>query len=80
MPAIRRREVEYGIAFDKPQWISIITIIVVAIIFGVYLGGLKHVPARGIYIAIEGVVALIIAWLIGRRKPNLADGFKAEED
>ena len=41
---------------------------VVAIIFGVYLGGLKHVPARGIYIAIEGVVALIIAWLIGRRK------------
>lgn len=80
LPAIRRREVEYGIAFDKPQWISIITIIVVAIILGVYLGGLKHVPARGLYIAIEGVVALIIAWLIGRRKPNLADGFKAEED
>ena len=80
LPGIRKREVEYGIAFDKVQWISMISIIIVSIVLGLYLGGLKHLAARGIYIAVEGVLSLLIVWLIGRRKPNLANGFKAEED
>ncbi len=79
LPGIRRREVKYGIAFDKPQWISIITIIVLAVVLGVYLGGLKQVGLRGLYIVIEGLIALLIVWLIGRKKPNLAEGFKNEE-
>ena len=80
LPGIRHREVEYGIAFDKVQWISMIAIIMCSIIFGIYLGGLKHLSGRGIYIAVEGIFSLLIVWLIGRRKPNLANGFKAEED
>lgn len=80
LPGIRHREVEYGIAFDKVQWISMIAITMCSIIFGIYLGGLKHLSGRGIYIAVEGIFSLLIVWLIGRRKPNLANGFKAEED
>lgn len=80
LPGIRHREVEYGIAFDKVQWISMIAIIMCSIIFGIYLGGLKHLSGRGIYIAVESIFSLLIVWLIGRRKPDLANGFKAEED
>lgn len=57
-----------------------IAIIIGSIIFGIYLGGLKHLSRRGIYIAVEGILSLLIVWLIGRRKPNLANGFNAEED
>lgn len=79
LPGIRRRETKYGIAFDKPQWISIIAVILIAVIAGLYLGGSK-LALRGLYVFIEGIVALIIVWLIGRRKPNLANGFKGEEE
>lgn len=57
-----------------------IAIIMCSIIFGIYLGGLKHLSGRGIYIAVESIFSLLIVWLIGRRKPDLANGFKAEED
>lgn len=78
LPGIRRRETKYGIAFDKTQWISIIAIILVAVVAGLYLGGSK-LAMRGLYVFIEGITALLIVWLIGRRKPNLANGFKGEE-
>ena len=78
LPGIRKREIEYGIAFDKRQWISMISIIVVAIILGLYMGGSK-IALRGLYILFEGILAIVIVWLIGRRKPDLNDGFKAEE-
>lgn len=79
LPGIRKREEEYGIAFDKKQWISMIALILIAVVFGIYLGGTK-IALRGLYIVIEALVALLVVWLIGRRKPNLADGFKAEEE
>lgn len=78
LPGIRRREVEYGIAFDKPQCISMIALILIAIIAGISLGAIK-LPLRGLYIFIEGIAVLIIVWLIGRRKPDINNGFKAEE-
>ena len=78
LPGIRRREVEYGIAFDKPQCISMIALILIAIIAGISLGATK-LPLRGLYIFIEGIAVLIIVWLIGRRKPDINNGFKAEE-
>ncbi|WP_236694717.1 amino acid permease [Lactobacillus hamsteri] len=78
LPGIRRREVEYGIAFDKPQWISMIAIVLIAIIAGISLGATK-ISLRGLYIIIEGIIALLIVWLIGRRKPDINNGFKAEE-
>lgn len=79
LPGIRKREIEYGVAFDKPQWISIIGIILIAIVLGLYMGGTK-IALRGLYILIEGIIALLIVWLIGRRKPNLANAFKGEKD
>lgn len=77
LPGIRKREIEYGIAFDKKQWVSIITLIVIGVITGLYLGGTK-IALRGLYIAIEGVAILLVCWIIGRKKPNLNDGFKSE--
>lgn len=79
LPSIRRREIKYGVAFDKPQWISIIAIILIAVILGLYMGGSK-IALRGLYILIEGIIALFVVWIIGRRKPNLNDAFKAEKD
>lgn len=78
LPGIRRREVKYGIAFDKPQWISMIALILIAIIAGISLGATK-LPLRGLYIFIEEIAVLIIVWLIGRRKPDINNSFKAEE-
>ena len=72
LPGIRQREREYGIAFTRNQWIIMGILIVGSIIFGVYMGSLKHLPLRGAYIAIEAVIALIITWLVGRRKPVTA--------
>lgn len=72
LPGIRQREREYGIAFTRNQWIIMGILIVGSIIFGVYMGSLKHLPWRGAYIAIEAVIALIITWLVGRRKPVTA--------
>nr|WP_277612427.1 amino acid permease [Lactobacillus agrestimuris] len=79
LPGIRKRETKYGIAFDKPQWISMIALIIIAIVVGISLGATK-LPLRGLYIFIEAIIALLIVWIIGRRKPNLSNGFKAEEN
>ncbi|KAB1976790.1 APC family permease [Lactobacillus crispatus] len=68
LPGIRRREEEYGIAFDKAQWIWMGILIIGSIILDVWLGSTK-LPMRIALIVIEAVVALILTWLVGRRKP-----------
>ena len=71
LPGIRRREEEYGIAFDRSQWIWMGIIIVGSIILDVWLGSTK-IPMRIAMIIIEAIVALIATWLVGRRKPQNA--------
>lgn len=68
LPGIRRREEEYGIAFDKSQWIWMGILIIGSIILDIWLGSTK-LPMRIALIVIEAVVALILTWLVGRRKP-----------
>ena len=69
LPGIRRREEEYGIAFDKSQWIWMGILIIGSIILGVWLGSTK-IPMRITMIIVEAIAALIITWLVGRRKPQ----------
>ena len=71
LPGIRHREEEYGIAFDKSQWIWMGIIIIGSIILDVWLGSTK-IPARIIMIIVEAIAALIITWIVGRRKPQQA--------
>ncbi len=71
LPGIRRREEEYGIAFDRSQWIWMGIIISGSIILDVWLGSTK-IPMRIAMIIIEAIVALIATWLVGRRKPQNA--------
>lgn len=71
LPGIRRREEEYGIAFDKSQWIWMGIIIIGSIILDVWLGSTK-IPARITIIIVEAIAALIITWIVGRRKPQQA--------
>lgn len=68
LPGIRRREVEYGIAFDKAQWIWMGILIIGSIILDIWLGSTK-IPLRIAMIVIQAVIALILTWLVGRRKP-----------
>lgn len=68
LPGIRRREEEYGIAFDKSQWIWMGILIIGSIILDVWLGSTK-IPARITMIIVEAITALIITWIVGRRKP-----------
>lgn len=69
LPGIRRREEEYGIAFDKSQWIWMGILIIGSIILDVWLGSTK-IPARITMIIVEAIAALIITWIVGRRKPQ----------
>lgn len=71
LPGIRRREEESGIAFDKSQWIWMGIIIIGSIILDVWLGSTK-IPARITMIIVEAIAALIITWIVGRRKPQQA--------
>lgn len=71
LPGIRCREEEYGIAFDKSQWIWMGIIIIGSIILDVWLGSTK-IPARITMIIVEAIAALIITWIVGRRKPQQA--------
>lgn len=69
LPGIRRREEEYGIAFDKSQWIWMGILIIGSIILDVWLGSTK-IPMRITMIIVEVILALILTWLVGRRKPE----------
>lgn len=71
LPGIRRREEEYGIAFDKSQWIWMGILIIGSIILDVWLGSTK-IPMRITMIIVEAIAALIITWIVGRRKPQQA--------
>ena len=71
LPGIRRREEEYGIAFDKSQWIWMGILIIGSIILDVWLGSTK-IPAKITMIIVEAIAALIITWIVGRRKPQQA--------
>ena len=71
LPGIRRREEEYGIAFDKSQWIWMGILIIGSIILDVWLGSTK-IPARITMIIVEAILALILTWIVGRRKPQCA--------
>ncbi|WP_283112575.1 APC family permease [Lactobacillus gallinarum] len=68
LPGIRRREEEYGIAFDKSQWIWMGILIIGSIILDVWLGSTK-IPLRIAMIIIEAAIALLLTWIVGRRKP-----------
>ncbi|MDY5419334.1 MAG: amino acid permease, partial [Lactobacillus johnsonii] len=59
---------KYGIAFNKGQWIAILVIVIISIIFNLWLGG-THLALRGLYIAIESIIALIVITMIGRKNP-----------
>ena len=71
LPGIRRREEEYGIAFDKSQWIWMGILIIGSIVLDVWLGSTK-IPMRIAMIIVEAIIALIATWLVGRRKPQNA--------
>lgn len=77
LPGIRRREEEYGIAFDKSQWIWMGIIIIGSIILDVWLGSTK-IPARITMIIVEAIAALIITWIVGRRKPPTSNHIKTK--
>ena len=68
LPGIRRREEEYGIAFDKSQWIWMGILIIGSIILDVWLGSTK-IQKKITMIIVEAIAALIITWIVGRRKP-----------
>lgn len=71
LPGIRRREEEYGIAFDKSQWIWMGILIIGSIILDVWLGS-TNLSMKIAMIIIEAIIALIATWLVGRRKPQSA--------
>ena len=83
LPSIRRREEEYGIAFNKKQWTTIFVLIIGSIIFDLYLGekntlfhnaainfGQIKIGVNIVMIIIETILAILICWLVGRRKPT----------
>ena len=83
LPSIRRREEEYGIAFNKKQWTTIFVLIIGSIIFDLYLGekntlfhnaainfGQIKIGANIVMIIIETILAILVCWLVGRRKPT----------
>ncbi|KJY57178.1 Amino acid permease [Lactobacillus melliventris] len=83
LPSIRRREEEYGIAFNKKQWTTIFVLIIGSIIFDLYLGekntlfhnaainfGQIKIGLNIVMIIIETILAILVCWLVGRRKPT----------
>ncbi|RMC58385.1 amino acid permease [Lactobacillus sp. ESL0260] len=83
LPSIRRREEEYGIAFNKKQWTTIFVLIIGSIIFDLYLGekntlfhnaainfGQIKIGVNIVMIIIETILAILVCWLVGRRKPT----------
>ena len=82
LPSIRRREEEYGIAFNRRQWITMFILIIGSIIFDLYLGeknalfnnavinfGQVKIGINIFLIIIETICAILICWLVGKRKP-----------
>lgn len=68
LPLIRKREVEYGVAFNRKQWSIMIGTTLVAVIAMVWLGGTHLAIKIGLIITI-GILAVLLLWLVGRKKP-----------
>ncbi|WP_405076597.1 amino acid permease [Ligilactobacillus acidipiscis] len=68
LPLIRKREVEYGVAFSRKQWSIMIGTTLVAVIAMVWLGGTHLAIKIGLIITI-GILAVLLLWLVGRKKP-----------
>ena len=82
LPSIRRREEEYGIAFSRRQWSVMFVLIIGSIIFDLYLGeknslfnnaavslGQVKIGMNIALIVLETVFAILLCWLVGRKKP-----------
>ena len=82
LPSIRRREEEYGIAFNRRQWSVMFVLIIGSIIFDLYLGeknslfnnaavslGQVKIGMNIALIVLETVLAILLCWLVGRKKP-----------
>ncbi|HJE96299.1 MAG TPA: amino acid permease [Ligilactobacillus acidipiscis] len=68
LPLIRKREIEYGVAFNRKQWSIMIGTTLVAVIAMVWLGGTHLAIKIGLIITI-GILAVLLLWLVGRKKP-----------
>ncbi|WP_270332458.1 amino acid permease [Ligilactobacillus acidipiscis] len=68
LPFIRKREIEYGVAFNRKQWSIMIGTTLVAVIAMVWLGGTHLAIKIGLIITI-GILAVLLLWLVGRKKP-----------
>ena len=71
LPSIRQRELKYGKAFERSQWITMITLVVFSVVFDVWLGGTDF-KFRLVYIISEIVLALLALILIAHKKPKQA--------
>lgn len=82
LPSIRRREEEYGIAFNRRQWSVMFVLIIGSVIFDLYLGeknslfnnaavslGQVKIGMNIALIVLETVLAILLCWLVGRKKP-----------
>lgn len=69
LPLIRKREVEYGVAFNRKQWSIMIGTTLIAVIAMVWLGGTHLAIKIGLIITI-GILAVLLLWLVGRKKPT----------
>lgn len=82
LPSIRRREEEYGIAFNRRQWSVMFVLIIGSIIFDLYLGeknslfnnaaislGQVKIGMNIALIVLETVLAILLCWLVCRKKP-----------
>ena len=67
LPYITRRERRSttGVAFTKPQWISMVAILLVALISAFYLGG-THLTSRWWLIGIIAVLTAVLLIIIGK--------------
>ncbi|HIZ96371.1 MAG TPA: amino acid permease [Candidatus Ligilactobacillus excrementavium] len=68
LPLIRKREEEYGIAFDKKQWSIMISATIFAVVVMVWLGG-TYLTAKVALIVAVAAFSILFIWLIGHRKP-----------
>ena len=69
MPYVTRREQRSSIgeAFTKPQWIGMVSVLLIAMIGSFYLGG-THLAMRWWYIGGLTLVGIILIILIGKKE------------
>ena len=70
LPSIRRREEKYGIAFNKGQWIAILGIVIVSIIFNLWLGGTHAMARAQCPVASLETINLVLPRLLQPKSPT----------